>query len=48
MNFETYLKIFENSKPLGHNVDLFNSPIEIDEKERNNLYAAYVVALEKE
>lgn len=47
MNFETYLKIFENSKLLGH-VDLFNAPIEIEEKERNNLYAAFVVALEKE
>ena len=47
MKFETYLKIFENSKPIGR-IDLFNAPIEIDEKERNTLYAAYVVALEKE
>lgn len=47
MKFETYLKIFEASKPLGR-VDLFNAPIEIEEQERNTLYAAYVVALEKE
>lgn len=47
MTFETYLKIFESAKPLGH-VDLFNVPIEIEEQERNVLYAAYVIALEME
>ena len=47
MTFETYLKIFENCKPLGK-VDLINTPIEIEEQEFNTLYAAFVVALEKE